>query len=182
VSWRIDRLVSGGLITNYFCSSTCRHCLYRCSPAWPKEFISADAARANLAAVRRLGCRAVHIGGGEPLLRPDGVAGVLEVAAEVGVQVEYVETNSSWYRDHASACATLEMLAARGLSTLLVSISPLHNEHIPFHKVRGVIAACRTVGVSIIPWVGEFVPDLAAFDEWRPHKLGNTSSTSAPDT
>jgi hypothetical protein len=42
VSWCIDRLVSGGLITNHVCSST-----------WPKEFISAEVARANLEAVRR---------------------------------------------------------------------------------------------------------------------------------
>lgn len=80
----ISRLLSGGLITNYYCSSTCRHCLYRCSPRWPKEYISADTVRVNLETVCELGCRAVHIGGGEPLLEPEGVASVLEIANEVG--------------------------------------------------------------------------------------------------
>lgn len=36
----IRRLMSGGLITNYHCTSACRHCLYRSSPRWPKEFIA----------------------------------------------------------------------------------------------------------------------------------------------
>jgi molybdenum cofactor biosynthesis enzyme MoaA len=106
----ISRLISGGLITNYFCSSTCRHCLYRCSPRWPKDFISVETTRANLKTVRSLGCSSVHIGGGEPLLRPEGVVAVLEVAGEVGVHVEYVETNSSWYQNHEAACAVLEKL------------------------------------------------------------------------
>jgi hypothetical protein len=167
----ISRLVSGGLITNYFCSSTCRHCLYRCSPKWPRDFISAETARANLQTLRKLGCAAVHIGGGEPLLRPEGVATVLDVANETGVYVEYVETNSSWYQNQDAACAVLEDLADRGLSTLLVSISPFHNERVPFYKVKGVIAACRQIGISVFPWVSDFVPDLSAFDDQRPHTL-----------
>jgi len=163
--------MSGGLITNYYCSSTCRHCLYRCSPRWPKEYVTVETARTTLETVRKLGCSAVHIGGGEPLLRPDGVAAVLDIARETGVYIEYVETNSSWYRDHDSTCAVLENLARRGLSTLLVSISPLHNEHIPFSKVKGVIAACRQVGISVFPWVSDFIPDLSSFDDQERHTL-----------
>jgi len=34
---KIGRLASGGIITNYFCTSTCRHCLYNCSPRWEKN-------------------------------------------------------------------------------------------------------------------------------------------------
>ena len=128
----ISHLLSGGLITNYYCSSTCRHCLYRCSRRLPAEYISAETARVNLETVRELGCRTVHIGGGEPLLKTDGVASVLEVANQVGVHIDYVETNSSWYRNYDAACAVLEELSDRGLSTLLISISPFHNEHIRF--------------------------------------------------
>ena len=35
----IDRLHSGGVITNYYCTSSCGHCLYFCSPKWKKEYI-----------------------------------------------------------------------------------------------------------------------------------------------
>lgn len=158
-------------MTNYFCSSACKHCLYRCSPAWPKDYITPDTARRTFESVLRLGCRSVHIGGGEPLLRPDALADVLDAARETGVQVDYVETNSSWFTTHDDACAILEALASSGLTTLLVSISPFHNEYIPLYKVKGVIRACRQTGVSIFPWVSEFLPDLEAFDEQQPHAL-----------
>jgi hypothetical protein len=36
----------------------------------------------------------VHIGGGEPLLKPDQLGRVLEIADETGIRVDYVETNS----------------------------------------------------------------------------------------
>ena len=167
----ISRLLSGGLITNYYCSSRCRHCLYRCSPMWPKKYISVETAQVNLETVRELGCRAVHIGGGEPLLKPDGVTSVLEVANQVGVHIDYVETNSSWYRNHDLACAVLEELSDRGLSTLLISISPFHNEHIPFYKVNGLITACRETGISVFPWTSDFIPEISTFDDQRPHPI-----------
>jgi molybdenum cofactor biosynthesis enzyme MoaA len=97
----IRQLMSGGIITNYFCTSRCGHCLYNCSPQWEKEYITAESAAKNLQAVRSLGCRSIHIGGGEPLLRPDGLAAVLKIAADLDVAVEYVETNSSWFKDRS---------------------------------------------------------------------------------
>ncbi len=167
----ISHLRSGGLITNYYCSSACRHCLYRSSPRWPKAFMTADEARAALETGRRLGCRSLHIGGGEPLLNPGGVAAVLAAAQDAGLPIEYVETNASWYRNHDSACALLNRLSRAGLSTLLVSISPFHNEFIPFRKVRGVLAACRASGISVFPWIAQFTADLETFDPERPHAL-----------
>ena len=111
--FKIKRLVSGGLITNYFCASSCRHCLYNCSPQWEKSYIRPQTAEKNLATIRRLGCASVHIGGGEPLLRPDALGDVLKIAGKVGVSVEYVETNSSWFKDPDSAMAMLVKLRKR---------------------------------------------------------------------
>jgi hypothetical protein len=145
--------------------------LYRCSPKWPKDYITPEQARTNFETVLRLGCRGVHIGGGEPLLRPEALADVLDVAHEAGVHVEYVETNSSWFKTHDDACAILAQLARKGLHTLLVSISPFHNEYIPFYKVKGVIKACQQMGVSVFPWISDFLSDLGAFDDQLPHAL-----------
>jgi len=167
----IRQLMSGGVITNYFCTSRCGHCLYNCSPQWEKEYITAETAEKTLQAVRSLGCHSVHIGGGEPLLRPNSLAAVLKIAHDLGVAVEYVETNSSWFKDSRSAVAFLTDLRARGLETLLVSISPFHNEHIPFFKVKGVIEAARHAGVGIFPWVTDFVSDLAQLDPYKTHSL-----------
>lgn len=167
----IDRLSSGGLITNYFCTSRCRHCLYRSSPSWPKDYIADQTARNNFAVIRELGCEMIHIGGGEPLLNPDRLYRVLEIAVEEEIGIEYVETNSSWYKNNDSAVEILENLYSRGIRNLLVSISPMHNEFIPFHKVKGVIKACRQVGMSIFPWIREFYPELDSFNDRRTHSL-----------
>jgi hypothetical protein len=170
-SFIIKRLRSGGLITNYYCTSRCRHCLYNCSPDWPKEYITAETAETSFRTIQSLGCGAVHIGGGEPLLRPDALAAVLDAAARTGMPIDYVETNSSWYRDPDSAAELLTGLKHRGLHTLLVSISPFHSEHIPFAKAAGVMAAGRRVGIRLFPWVDDFIPDLTALEPRQTHRL-----------
>ena len=168
---RIGRLISGGLITNYYCTSRCRHCLYNCSPQWPKDFIDAQTALHALTLMRDKGCRAIHIGGGEPLLRPRRLAAVLDSAVQARVVVEYVETNCSWYKDVGSARDILSGLKNRGLSTLLVSISPFHNEAIPFNKTKGVMEACQQAGIGVFPWSADFLQDISVFESNRPHGL-----------
>jgi hypothetical protein len=168
---KIGRLASGGIITNYFCTSACRHCLYNCGPHWEKNYINAEVAEANFRAVKSLGCSAVHIGGGEPLLRHKELVAVLDAARRAGVSIDYVETNASWFKDLESAKELLAGLRLKGLHTLLVSISPFHNAHIPFSKTQGVMDACRKAGVRIFPWVAEFITDLSTLDHTRPHAL-----------
>ncbi len=125
-----------------------------------------------LARIKLLGCRAIHIGGGEPLLSPDTVEQTLRLTDHAGVRVEYVETNSSWFKGMESTVAVLETLQGAGLETLLVSISPFHNAHIPFKRVQGVLAACEQTGIRAMPWISGFIPDLAALDPECPHSLG----------
>jgi hypothetical protein len=168
---KIGRLASGGIITNYFCTSACRHCLYNCGPHWEKNYISVEVAEKNFRAVKSLGCSAVHIGGGEPMLRPEELGIVLDAGRRAGVSIDYVETNSSWFKDPESAETLLAGLQMKGLHTLLVSISPFHNEHIPFSKIQGVMDACRNAGVRIFAWIGEFIPDLSGLDGSQPHAL-----------
>jgi hypothetical protein len=167
----INRLRSGGVITNYSCTSRCGHCLYGCSPRWPGEYVDGDTLTRVLKKIRGLGCRSVHIGGGEPFLDPEGLGMVVETTRREGVGIDYVETNSSWYRDRDSACALLEDLKGRGLETLLVSMSPFHNEHIPFMKVKGVLEACRQAGMNVFPWIPEFYSEIDGFDDNRTHSL-----------
>ncbi len=182
---QIPRLVSGGLITNYFCTSQCRHCAYFSSPSWPKEYISPETAQSLLGTVKRKDCRSLHIGGGEPLLRPELLFPVLEQFGEAGVGIDYIETNSSWYKNtetgEEDAKALLSELKDYGVSTLLISISPFHNEYIPFAKVEGVLRACRTTGMGIFPWVDGFIPDLKTFDPDTRHPMEEYEKTFGPD-
>jgi hypothetical protein len=62
-----------------------------------------------------------------------------------------------------------------------VSISPFHNEQIPFFKVKGVMAAARRTGVGIFPWVADFVSDLSQFDPHKTHSLAEFSDVFGQD-
>ncbi len=167
----IRHLVSGGVISNYFCTSKCGHCLYNCSPLRDNKYLDAQTAAKIFQIIQSFGCSSIHIGGGEPMLRPDKLGEILLTAAEAGVSVEYVETNSSWFRDMASAVQILSNLREKGLNTLLVSVSPFHNAFIPFAKVKGVMTACMRTGINIFPWVDGFMKDLSEFDPEKNHSM-----------
>jgi len=168
---KISHLNSGGLITNYYCTSRCGHCLYRCSPKWKKDYIDKEMALQNLLKIRSLNCYSVHIGGGEPMLNLPKLIDVARAAKETGVSIDYVETNSSWFIDEDKAKQTLQNLLFNGINCLLVSISPFHNEHIAFYKVKGVIKACRETGMQVFPWVMDFYQDIDSFDDRETHGL-----------
>ena len=167
----IKNLVSGGLITNYYCTSGCKHCLYKSGPKWKKEFIDESAAKENLRKIKELGCNSLHIGGGEPFLNLEGLKNVLITFKNCSVHVQYVETNSSWYKNHEQACSVLNSLKKYGLNSLLISMSPFHNEHIPFYKVKGLIEACRSTGISVFPWVRDFFHEINGFDDKLCHSM-----------
>jgi hypothetical protein len=167
----VKRLSSGGVITNYYCVSQCGHCLYNCGPRRPKDYLDAARAEQIFRHIRSLGCHSVHIGGGEPLLNLPKLIEVLETARSVGMGIDYVETNSAWFKDHEQAVTVLERLLAAGAHTLLVSISPFHNAAIPFVRVMGVIEACRRTGMQVFPWVNAFVRDLSRLDQRRTHSM-----------
>lgn len=170
-SFSIDFFLSGGLITNYHCTSACKHCLYKCSPKREKNYIDPKIARDNIIKIQSKACHSIHIGGGEPFLNVDKLAQTLQIARKEKMNIEYVETNSSWFTTEKSAIEILLSLKKSGLSTLLVSISPFHNEFIPFYKIKGVIAACHKTGIGIFPWTENFINDLQNFDEYHTHSL-----------
>ncbi len=178
--FEIEHLQSGGLITNYYCTSRCAHCLYACSPNWPKYYLDPEVARKNMLKIMELGCSSIHIGGGEPFLNPEGLKAIVETAVSLGMAIEYVETNSSWYKDMGGACTLLESLREKGLTCLLVSISPFHNEHIPLWKVKGVMEACGKVGIRAFPWIPEFCEEIEALGDSGTHKLSEFEEKYGP--
>ncbi|MFO7850060.1 MAG: radical SAM protein [Spirochaetia bacterium] len=169
---RIPQLRSGGIITNYNCSSRCRHCLYCSSPERSRDYLAASRAAPLFKALRAAGARSVHIGGGEPFLKPEALAEVIETARQEGLGIDYVETNASWFilgRESGRSVKALERVKSAGAGTLLVSISPFHNEYVPLAKMKSLLSACRSSGISVFPWVEGFLPDLSRFDEMQPH-------------
>jgi hypothetical protein len=145
--------------------------LYNCGPQRSKDYLDAAIAEKIFRSIRSLGCHSVHIGGGEPLFNLPKLIEVLETARSVGMGIDYVETNSAWFKDSEQASDVLERLLAAGAHTLLISISPFHNAAIPFARVLGVIEACRRIGMQIFPWVNAFVRDLNRLDQGRTHTM-----------
>lgn len=168
---KVNYLASGGIITNYKCSSKCKHCVYASSPSWPDDYMTSSTADKIFSILKRFGCSSVHIGGGEPLLKPERILSVLESAKRNKIDVEYIETNASWFKDESSAKMVLRELMKYGVNRLLISIDPYHNEYIPFCKVKGLIEACSKVNMGVFPWLLEFWDDIDALDDNKPHAL-----------
>ncbi len=166
---QISYLVSGGIITNYSCSSRCRHCLYACSPQRDKSYIQSDTLHSICKVLLKHGCTSIHIGGGEPFLQIESLLKSIDVITRYGIDIEYIETNASWYNE--SKQHILHALKEHGVHTLLISISPFHNEYVPFEKTKALIAACHNAGVNVFPWVMDFYKDLGVFDSFSTHSL-----------
>ncbi|MFP5260071.1 MAG: radical SAM protein, partial [Acidobacteriota bacterium] len=177
----VSSLRSGGLIATYQCQSACPHCLYRGGAGREADYISQDMAAACFTRALSLGTASMHVGGGEPLADPLGLAGVLAAAAETGMGIDYVETSGAWYDDEDEAVELLTELRSMGLSSLLVSISPMHNGYIPLRKTLGVMAAARRAGVGVFPWQDHFLPDMEVFDPDTPHPFAEYLHHFGPD-
>ena len=169
---RVDSLYSGGVIANYHCSSRCGHCLYNCGPERSHDYISAKMAEKIFSVLKAQACHSIHVGGGEPFLNFQGLLDFTLAARTAGITIEYIETNSSWFKSHDDAVIKLDKLLEAGISCLLLSVSPFHNEYIPLSKFNGVLAACRETGMQVFPWIGEFYQELARMDNTVKHSLG----------
>ena len=167
----INNLSSGGLITNYYCSSKCKHCLYACSPKWDKEYISTELTSKIFKKIKKLNCHSIHIGGGEPFLDTGSLFKVLKIADNENINIQYIETNSSWLKNESESIDILKTLKKLNVNTLLISISPFHNEHIPFYKVKELIKLCNKASINIFPWIQDFYKDISYFDENKTHTL-----------
>jgi hypothetical protein len=142
----IPPLVSGGLMLSYRCTSKCRHCLYRCSPYRPDEWISLDTAEKIFAALQKEPrLHAIHIAGGEPTIKWPLLVDVIRLAAKMKVPVEYMETNASWCGSRATTQDKMEELRDAGLRAILVSVSMFHNEFVPFSSTRNCVELAQQV-------------------------------------
>lgn len=130
----------------YRCTNSCKHCLYRCSSEMPDQWLSLEMAEdifRALAAEPHL--QGIHIAGGEPGLNLDLLQDLLVLAKLFKIPVDYVETNAFWCKHPDETEDQLRRLRNAGLTALLISVSPFHNEFIPFRNTRNCVNAARHV-------------------------------------
>lgn len=143
---KIPPLTSGGLILSYQCSSSCRHCIYASSPRWKKWMTEQDIA-VYLDQIRRFAPdqHGLHLAGGEPFLNFDLTLRAVELCIEYGVPLQYVETNAVWCINDEVTAYQLNLLRESGLPAILISVSPFHNEYIPFERTDRAINIAREI-------------------------------------
>jgi len=142
----IPPLIAGGLMLSYRCSNACRHCLYRCSPNQPDEWMSLDMARRILERLQgESRFQSLHLAGGEPALHMQLLENVIGLTVELGVPLAYVETNASWCTDGTTTREQMKRLHDAGLPAILISVSPFHNEFVPFAYTRRAVETAREV-------------------------------------
>ncbi|HDQ46162.1 MAG TPA: radical SAM protein, partial [bacterium] len=137
-------LSSGGIHLTYQCPNRCGHCIYASGPS-RDEWMSEDDLIRIYSQIRKHGrfLTSIHLGGGEPFLRPDFLERAVRIAVETGVPLDYVETNAFWAWDEETAFRILSRLKEAGLNGLLVSASPFHLEFVPIGRVRTAVSVSR---------------------------------------
>jgi hypothetical protein len=146
MTWKIPPPSSGGLILSYQCSNHCRHCLYASSPSW-REWMTEDDALRILTGLKKHSryLTGIHIAGGEPMLRPDLVVSIVEHTIQIGLPLDYVETNAFWCWDDQKTEHAFQRLKEAGLPAILISSSPFHLEFIPMERVNRAVRIGRHI-------------------------------------
>ncbi len=170
----VPPLRSGGIMLSYGCNQHCRHCIYRSGPDAGSEWMGMDRLDkifASLKLERRL--IDVHFGGGELTLKPDLLQQAIQLASSYCLRMSYLETNGFFADTVEKGVEVLRPLKDAGLPAILVSVSPYHNEFIPLRKTLNCIKAGERVfgEDGVFPWLGHFLPMLAAMDPEVPHTL-----------
>jgi len=137
---KIPPFHSGGLILSYQCSNYCRHCIYASSPRW-KEWIGEDDLQIILQQIKKFAPQqqGLHIGGGEAFLNFEILQRTIELCVEQGILLQYAETNAFWCDTDEKTRGLFQEVRNSGLSSVLISASPFHNEFIPFEYTERAV-------------------------------------------
>lgn len=171
MSFTVNRLKSGGLLTTYNCSVECMHCRHKASPKHEKQFISEETLAKVLKKLEELHCNSIHIEGGEPFLFPNELIKAVKQINKGNILLEHIVTNCSWYKNKKDTTELLRALQKNGLRRLVLEVSPFQNIAIPLKKVQNVAKIAESLGINIIIWDIECYPEVAQFDTSKTHTL-----------
>jgi hypothetical protein len=158
--------ISAGVLLSYQCTAECRHCIYACSPKW-RDWISEERLEkllqtlAGKIAPSLYGPRGVglnhglHFSGGEPFLNFDLLLKAVEIANDLRIPSTFVETNCYWCTRDDVTRDKLEMLKARGMKGIMISVNPYYLEYVPFERTQRGIRIAHQVfddGLMIYQW------------------------------
>lgn len=152
-----------------WCTNTCVHCLYACSPKIKDDF-PVDGIGKIADSIAQVSPHAgIHIGGGEPFLYTEILKELIREIRRQGLYLEYVETNGFWIKKK-DAEGLLQEIKEAGCDCLLLSISPFHNA---FLSVDDNLRAARLIRKvfgenGIFAWHPNYYPFLQRHPMDRP--------------
>ena len=136
------------VVTNA-CTGKCKHCsegAHELCGEGIDPLVAADAVR-RIASVYNI--NTVMTFGGEPLLYPDTVYEIMNVAKELKIPKRQVITNGFFTRNTEKMRIVAHKLALCGVNDLLLSVNAFHQEYIPLDIVKEFATEVKRLGVSI---------------------------------
>ncbi len=153
----IPKPVSAGIFLSYKCTSTCKHCMYACSPQWKADWLSEEDAEKIFAQLSGhlhgspygksdIGINfGMHLTGGEPFLNFDLLLKLTQLANRYEIPSTFVETNCFWCTDDERTRKKLVQLKESGLNGILISVNPFILEEISFEKTERAVRISEEV-------------------------------------
>lgn len=164
----MKNLLYSGIMTNYACTASCRHCMFCSSPHAGKDFLTPEAGERICEMLSRSGVRSLHIGGGEPFMRMDVLTNLLSAMRGHGIETDYIETNAFWMTGEEEARRRLEAVRALGVNCIMVSIDPFHVEYVPLRKPIRLVRLLEDMGFDYFIWQEKFIKRLRVLPDDRP--------------
>lgn len=155
-----DRLLpfdSFGLMLSFRCDARCQFCAYNAGKHW-NDWIELDLARDVLVGVKELweregidGMRpntiwyerrahnkreGIHVTGGEPFLDFERTLAMVRLICELGLHLQFVQTNGLWVESEEVARDKYEQLKEAGATGIYFSRTPFHAEFVPNRNLR----------------------------------------------
>ncbi|OAG27929.1 radical SAM protein [Thermodesulfatator autotrophicus] len=175
---------SGGIMLSYRCQCGCRHCVYACGPRW-QDWMSRDFLENLLRGIKETSGnpKGFHLAGGEAFLNFDLLLLAVEKCNELGLPLEYVETNAGWCVDYETGLAKLKALKEAGLRSILISVSPFHTETVPLERSLTAIRAAEEVlgAGNVIVYMWQFIDLIARFGRENPVPLKTWIEVFGPE-
>ncbi len=150
------------LILTYQCPSRCRHCMYHARPGNAPS-ISSEAVESCL---EFPDFQSISIHGGEPLLFPEEVFSMLELARNNGIDDNWLITNGFWGEGRERAKETLTVLRESGLANICFSVDAFHQEWIPFAAVLTCLEEALSFDFTTVSVDAYFLEGRDADNPW----------------
>ena len=161
--------IGSGIITNYNCTASCRHCMFASSPECKKEFVTAEKAEEIASLLEDAGCDSVHIGGGEPFMNFDALCELIGALNRHCIDVDYIETNAFWCKERDFIRQRLLRLRELGVECVMASVDPFHIEFVPLERPLLLCEMLEEMGFDYFIWQQKFLNRLSKLDKTKTH-------------